>query len=39
MGPSLIHLRIAPGSMDNLGRPTVKPPEIAARFKAFVTGK
>ncbi|MHA1538291.1 MAG: phosphonopyruvate decarboxylase [Alphaproteobacteria bacterium] len=35
-GPGLIHLRIAPGSMDNLGRPTVKPPEIAARFKAFL---
>lgn len=37
-GPSLIHVRITPGSMDNLGRPTVKPPEVAARFKAFVTG-
>jgi len=38
-GPSLVHLRIAPGSMDNLGRPTVAPPEIAARFKAFLAGK
>ncbi len=38
-GPSLVHLRIAPGSMDNLGRPTIKPPEIAARFKAFLTSK
>ncbi|MDH3235378.1 MAG: phosphonopyruvate decarboxylase [Alphaproteobacteria bacterium] len=35
-GPALIHLRIAPGSMENLGRPTVKPPEVAARFKSFL---
>ena len=38
-GPGLIHLRIAAGSMAGLGRPTVKPPEIAARFKAFLAGK
>jgi phosphonopyruvate decarboxylase len=37
-GPALIHLRIAPGSMKDLGRPTVKPPEVAARFKAFLAG-
>lgn len=37
-GPHLIHVRIAPGSMADLGRPTVKPPEVAARFKGFVTG-
>lgn len=37
-GPHLIHVRIAPGSMGDLGRPTVKPPEVAARFKGFVTG-
>jgi phosphonopyruvate decarboxylase len=35
-GPAFIHLRIAPGSMKDLGRPTVKPPEVAARFKAFL---
>jgi phosphonopyruvate decarboxylase len=35
-GPALIHARIAPGSMDKLGRPTVKPPEVAQRFKAFL---
>ncbi len=35
-GPSLVHLRIAPGSMANLGRPTVSPAEVAARFKAFL---
>lgn len=37
-GPHLIHLRIRTGSMDKLGRPTVKPPEVAARFKAFLAG-
>ncbi|MEC7656739.1 MAG: thiamine pyrophosphate-dependent enzyme, partial [Pseudomonadota bacterium] len=35
-GPHLIHARIAPGSRDELGRPTVKPPEVARRFKQFL---
>lgn len=35
-GPTLIHVRIAPGSLSKLGRPTVKPPEVARRFKAFL---
>jgi phosphonopyruvate decarboxylase len=35
-GPALIHLRIAPGSMAKLGRPTVSPPEVARRFRAFL---
>jgi phosphonopyruvate decarboxylase len=35
-GPSLIHLRIAPGSMEKLGRPTVSPAEVALRFKSFL---
>ena len=35
-GPSLIHLRISPGSMAKLGRPTVAPGEVARRFKAFL---
>jgi phosphonopyruvate decarboxylase len=35
-GPSLIHLRIQPGSMATLGRPTVKPADVARRFKAFI---
>ena len=35
-GPALIHVRIAAGSMNKLGRPTVKPPEVARRFKAFL---
>ncbi|MBW8271374.1 phosphonopyruvate decarboxylase [Caldovatus aquaticus] len=37
-GPALIHLRIAPGSLAKLGRPTVRPPEVARRFKAFLAG-
>ena len=36
-GPSLIHAKIKPGSIDNLGRPTVAPKEIARRFQAFIT--
>jgi phosphonopyruvate decarboxylase len=35
-GPHLIHMRIAPGSMRELGRPSVTPAEVARRFKAFV---
>lgn len=37
-GPTLIELAIAPGSMEKLGRPTVKPSEVAARFSAFLAG-
>ncbi len=35
-GPGLIHIKIAPGSMEKLGRPTIKPFEVARRFKAFL---
>lgn len=35
-GPAMIHLRIAPGSIETLGRPTVSPAEVAQRFKAFL---
>ena len=35
-GPHLLHVRIAPGSMDKLGRPTVKPADVARRFKDFL---
>jgi phosphonopyruvate decarboxylase len=35
-GPHLIHMRIQPGSMKDLGRPTIKPPEVARRFKEFL---
>ncbi len=35
-GPHLIHLRIQPGSLKELGRPTVTPEAVARRFKAFL---
>ena len=37
-GPHLVHMRIAPGSASGLGRPTVKPHEVAWRFKEFLAG-
>ena len=37
-GPHLIHARIAPGSISNLGRPTVAPPAVADRFRRFLAG-
>ncbi|NQW01424.1 MAG: phosphonopyruvate decarboxylase [Rhodospirillales bacterium] len=38
-GPHLVHLKIAPGSARNLGRPTVKPPAVARRFRDFLASK
>jgi phosphonopyruvate decarboxylase len=38
-GPILIQAKIAPGSMDKLGRPTVAPHEVARRFKTFLASK
>jgi phosphonopyruvate decarboxylase len=35
-GPHLIHMKIAPGSAKNLGRPTVEPRQVARRFKNFI---
>ena len=35
-GPCLIHVRIRPGSLERLGRPTVAPHEVAQRFRAFL---
>lgn len=35
-GPHMLHVRVAPGSLAKLGRPTVKPPEVARRFKDFL---
>lgn len=35
-GPALLHVRIRPGSMGTLGRPTVAPHEVARRFRAFL---
>ena len=35
-GPLLVHVRIRPGSMEKLGRPTIAPHEVARRFQGFV---
>ncbi len=35
-GPSLLHLKIRPGSPKELGRPTVKPHEVKERFMEFL---
>lgn len=35
-GPSLLHVKIRPGSPKNLGRPTVKPHEVKERFMQFL---
>lgn len=35
-GPRLVHMRVAPGSMSKLGRPTVDPSEVARRFQSFL---
>ncbi len=37
-GPSLVRILIAPGSIANLGRPTITPAEVAQRFKGFIAG-
>jgi phosphonopyruvate decarboxylase len=34
--PALIHARIAPGSMRELGRPTISPDAVARRFKIYL---
>lgn len=35
-GPSLLHVKIRPGSPSDLGRPTVKPHEVRDRFMDFI---
>jgi phosphonopyruvate decarboxylase len=35
-GPSLIHLKVRPGSMDDLGRPRVTPVQVKERFMRFL---
>ena len=37
--PVLIHALIAPGSLTELGRPTIAPRDVARRFRAFITGQ
>ncbi|VBB69653.1 Phosphonopyruvate decarboxylase [invertebrate metagenome] len=36
-GPHMIHLCIRPGSMARLSRPTIRPSDVARRFKRFLT--
>jgi len=38
-GPTLVHVRIRPGSPKNLGRPTVQPHEVKERFMAFLRAR
>jgi phosphonopyruvate decarboxylase len=38
-GPHFVRIRIAPGSIEKLGRPTVTPPAVARRFRRFLTGE
>ncbi|RDI65540.1 phosphonopyruvate decarboxylase [Nocardia pseudobrasiliensis] len=38
-GPAFVYLTIRPGSLAELGRPAVRPPEVARRFRDFVTGR
>ena len=35
-GPHLIHMRIARGTIEGLGRPKIAPVDVAKRFKAFL---
>lgn len=35
-GPTLLRVRITPGSMPTLGRPTIAPHEVAQRFRTFL---
>jgi phosphonopyruvate decarboxylase len=39
VGPSLLHVKIQPGSPANLGRPTVSPHEVKERFSEFLRSK
>lgn len=36
-GPHLVHMRITSGTMDDLPRPSITPPEVARRFRNFLT--
>lgn len=38
-GPHLIHLRVRPGALEPLGRPTLAPPRVKERFMAFLRGQ
>ena len=36
IGPTFIHIKIQKGSIENLGRPTIHPKDVAKRFKIFL---
>ncbi len=38
-GPSLLHVKIQPGSPEKLGRPTVPPREVKERFSQFLSSR
>jgi phosphonopyruvate decarboxylase len=38
-GPHLVNVRIAPGSLAHLGRPTIAPADVARRFRAFLASE
>lgn len=38
-GPHFVHMRIVPGSIEALGRPSIGPAEVAQRFKSFLAHK
>jgi phosphonopyruvate decarboxylase len=35
-GPRFIHVKVVPGTIDRLGRPTISPQEIALRFRGYL---
>lgn len=37
-GPRCLHIRVSPSKLEGLGRPTVKPADIARRFRAYLAG-
>jgi len=37
-GPHMIHIRVARGTIDGLGRPKIAPADVARRFKEFLAG-
>lgn len=39
LGPHLIHLRVLPGALEPLGRPTLSPLRVKERFMAFLQGQ
>ena len=36
-GPRFLHMHVGPSKVENLPRPTITPPEVARRFRAYLT--